>query len=82
MTLDEFAEGCRVFLIEQEIVGPETAAQIGLDNDLLAGGVLDSFGLLNLVMHAEDVSGTPIDVTELDIQDFSSVRALHALVSR
>ncbi|MBL1099257.1 acyl carrier protein [Streptomyces coffeae] len=65
------------YLIEQfslEIQPDELAD----DYDLLAGGVIDSLGLLTLVSWLEDTYGLNVDVLDVAPDNFRSVRAIDA----
>jgi hypothetical protein len=51
-------------------------AEIGAESDLLATGVLDSVGFLDLIAYAEELSGTPIDLMSVDPAHLTSIRGL------
>lgn len=61
----------------------EPLAAVGLDPasvpddlDLLAAGVIDSFGLLELIAALEDRFGTPLDFADLAAEDLTVVGPL------
>jgi len=51
---------------------------IKFDNDtnLFEAGILDSLQFMNFLMLLEEVSGKTIDVSEIDVMDFSSVNRI------
>jgi acyl carrier protein len=56
--------------------------QIGAETDLLATGMLDSQGLVELLMFIEDEYGYELDLSEAEPADYSTVKGLFDLVSR
>lgn len=50
------------------------------DTDLLDNGLLDSMGLVDLLMHLEKTFGLTIGLEELDVEDFRSVTTIAAVV--
>lgn len=52
------------------------------DTDLLAGGVLDSLSLLDLLAEVEASLGVAIDLASLELTDLESVNSLADLVER
>lgn len=67
------------FVIEEYL--PDTSAD-DLDDgyDLLAGGVIDSLGVLKLIAWLEESFGIRAEDVELDPADFRSVAAIAAFV--
>jgi acyl carrier protein len=61
---------------------PTERAHLAPDENLLAQGILDSMGLLNLVTHLETRYG--IAATEADMvpENFATLRAIVAFVER
>ena len=49
---------------------------ISADTDLIASGVLDSLGLVDLVMFIEGQSGHKMDLTDVDPAEFCIVKGL------
>jgi acyl carrier protein len=49
---------------------------IGPDDDLLADGVIDSMGVMELVSFIEDDLGVQVDDSEIVPENFRSIRAL------
>jgi acyl carrier protein len=54
----------------------------GPDADLIATGVLDSLGLLELLVQIENRYGLRVDMEALDVEDFRSVTRIAAYVER
>jgi acyl carrier protein len=52
------------------------------DDDLVDGGLLDSLVLVELMVALEDAFGIRIDVADLDVEDFRTVRRISRLVAR
>jgi acyl carrier protein len=50
--------------------------EISGDTELLASGILDSFGFLDLIMHIEGKTGLQIDLADADPGEFALVRGL------
>ena len=53
--------------------------EIGPETDILATGILDSQGLIELLMFIEDEYGYELDLSEAAPTDYSSVKALSNL---
>jgi acyl carrier protein len=53
-----------------------THDEISPDTELLATGILDSFGFLDLIVHIESKTGLHIDLADADPAEFSFVRGL------
>jgi D-alanine--poly(phosphoribitol) ligase subunit 2 len=52
------------------------------DLDLLAGGLVDSVGLVELILELEQHFGIDLPVENLEVEDFRSIRSLARLVAR
>lgn len=52
------------------------------DEDLLDSGTLDSLALVDLMFHIEQAWGVTVDVLELDIEEFRSLRSIAAYITR
>lgn len=50
------------------------------ETDLLESGLLDSMGLVDLLVHIEKTFGLTIGLEELDVEDFRSVATIAAVV--
>jgi acyl carrier protein len=55
--------------------------QLETDYDLVAGGVIDSLGLLKLIAWLEQHFGVAIDDVELDPDSFRTIDAIDAFVA-
>lgn len=51
-------------------------ADITPDTDLVASGLLDSFGFVDLIVYIESLDGCKIDLTEADPSEFTVVKGL------
>lgn len=51
-------------------------------NDIIEGGYLDSFELMSLIGGLADTFGIEIDVDEIVPENFNSVEAIAAMVTR
>jgi methoxymalonate biosynthesis acyl carrier protein len=52
------------------------------DTDLIESGVIDSLVLVELLLHLEEAFNVEVDVTELEIEDFRTVKSIGMFVSR
>jgi methoxymalonate biosynthesis acyl carrier protein len=52
------------------------------DTDLIESGVIDSLVLVELLLHLEEAFDVEVVVTELEIEDFRTVKRIAMLVSR
>lgn len=69
------------FVLE-EFLPDVPAGELGPDHDLLADGVIDSLGLLKLIAWVEDEFALAVDDTALDPDNFRSIAAIDAFVTR
>ena len=53
---------------------------IGPDTDLIGSGLVDSLGLVDLLLHLETQSGHRVDLAEADPAQFGTVQGLCRLV--
>ena len=51
------------------------------DTDLLGSGLLDSLGLVELLVQVEETFGIAIDLEELEIEQFRSLRTIGATIA-
>ena len=60
------------------------AVSVGLsvDTDLMASGLLDSFGFVELLLFLESQTGQKVDLTDIYPEDFFLVRKLSKIVLR
>jgi acyl carrier protein len=69
------------FVVEEFL--PDTSAEeLPADFDLLAGGVIDSLGVLKVLAWLEDRFELAVDDAELDPDSFRSVAAINAFITR
>jgi acyl carrier protein len=55
------------------------AEEVGLDVDLFDSGIVDSFKMVELIVHLEKTTGTSIDLFDADPQSFLTIRGLTTL---
>ncbi|MEU5434612.1 phosphopantetheine-binding protein [Streptomyces sp. NPDC020719] len=55
------------------------AAEIGPDDDLIESRLIDSLGFLEFIVLIERLSGRPVDVETLDLDDFRSLSRIDAV---
>lgn len=55
---------------------------IDMDRDLLVNDILDSFGIVRLVMALEDALDIEIDVDEVEAENFQTANAIIAMVKK
>ena len=67
------------FVID-EFLPDVSAADLAVDYDLLADGVIDSLGLLKLIAWVEDHFQLAVHDTDLDPNNFRSVQAIEAFI--
>jgi acyl carrier protein len=64
----------RIFVDQLEL-------DVEVDTDVLESGILDSVAFVHLLMELEQEFGLRVDVTELQLEDFSSVARIARFVS-
>ncbi|MGB6163814.1 MAG: phosphopantetheine-binding protein [Pseudonocardiaceae bacterium] len=67
------------FIIE-EFMPDVPVEQLETDYDLLAGGVIDSLGVLRVLVWLEDTFQIPLDDAEIVPESFRSVEAINAFI--
>jgi acyl carrier protein len=74
-------ESLRAYILETFMFG---ASPDELDDDvsLLQSGILDSTGVLELILHLEQQHGVSIDATELMPENLDSINRLLAFLAR
>jgi acyl carrier protein len=50
--------------------------EITEDTDLMASGLLDSFGFIDLLLFVESQSGIKVDLTDVDPSEFTVIKGL------
>lgn len=56
--------------------------ELGFDDPLVSSGVIDSFGVLEVIAFLEDTFGIVLDPTRLQVTEFETVNRITALVER
>ena len=60
-----------------------TKIELAEDADLMATGLLDSMGFIELLAYVESITGVRIDFSNLDPEEFTSIKGLsRSAVSR
>ena len=55
--------------------------RLSAESPLFSSGVIDSFGLLELIAFLEDAFAIDIDVNRFEVRDFDTVRKVASLVA-
>ncbi len=74
-----FQEDLTLFISSQILSHEDTAPSP--DDDLLLTGLVDSIGIMSLVMHIETELGIPVPPEDVTIENFVSIRAIDAYLS-
>lgn len=74
-----FQEDLTLFISSQILSHEDTA--LSPDDDLLLTGLVDSIGIMSLVMHIETELGIPVPPEDVTIENFVSIRAIDAYLS-
>ena len=56
--------------------------EIGFGEPLISSGIIDSFGVLEVIAFLEDTFGVVIDPTRHELTEFETVNGITALVER
>ena len=78
--MEDISITIRKFIVE-ELMFEKDETVLGFDDELLDGGLVDSMGLLQLVVFLEKEFQVSIPNSELLPNDFQSVQAIARLVS-
>lgn len=62
--------------------GSSAETEINEDTDLIATGLLDSFGFVDLIVHIESLDGCKVDLTDVDPAEFAVVKGLCRIALR
>ncbi|MFE1251783.1 acyl carrier protein [Streptomyces sp. NPDC058735] len=76
----QYAQAVREFIVA-EFLPDVPADELADDLDLMAGGVIDSLGLLKVIAWLEDRYGVDTDAVDLDPEAFTSVAAIAAFLA-
>ena len=74
MTTNEIEQQVREFLMSNFIFDP--SVQLGDDDSFMENGVVDSTGVLEVIMWVESTFGVHVDDSEVLPENFNSIRAL------
>lgn len=77
--MNDHIRAIKKFIIE-EFMPDVPIEQLETDYDLLAGGVIDSLGLLRVIVWLEDTFQIPLDDAEIAPDNFRSVEAIHTVI--
>jgi acyl carrier protein len=61
---------------EHRLSDPLPDPEITEETDLMAAGLLDSFGFIDLLLFVESQTGTKVDLTDVDPSEFTVVKGL------
>lgn len=75
---DETISNLERFIATQILKQPNRT--IAAEEPLLSSGLIDSFSLMDLVLHVEDTFGVRIEDTELNADTFDTLNQLSALI--
>ena len=62
--------------INEHFSDDPTAESIGLQDDLLSEGLLDSFGMMKLIRFIEDKFETKVQPQDMTIENFTSIETI------
>jgi acyl carrier protein len=57
------------------------AKNLGIDDSLFDGGVLDSMGMIEVVLFMKSEFGLDVDGSDLRVENFNTIRAVSEFVS-
>lgn len=77
--MNDHTRAIKEFIIE-EFMPDVPLDQLETDYDLLAGGVIDSLGLLRVIVWLEDTFQLPLDDAEITPDSFRTVDAIRAVI--
>lgn len=78
--MTDYTHTIKKFIIE-EFAPDLSVEQLETDYDLLAGGVLDSLGVLKVLVWLEDTFQIPADDAEILPDNLGSVEAINAFIA-
>lgn len=76
ISYDDFLSFCKsqVVAISSK---PLTLDDFDADTDLLATGLIDSHSFIDLLLAIEDETGIFVDISDLDVDEFSTIAAIY-----
>ncbi len=75
MTLDAIRDFIRIEILNEPDI------DIGDDEDLLLGGIIDSLGVTRLIAYLEDTAKITIPPEDVTLENFQTLSAIHAYVA-
>jgi acyl carrier protein len=66
----------REWVVKNRQASEPGGSDLSEEGDLLASGALDSMGFVQLLLYVESVTGNKVDLTDLDPNEFTSIRGL------
>jgi acyl carrier protein len=75
--MGDVTQAIRAFLADKVV-----DQQIGENDELLEGGILDSVGVLGLVTQIEESFGVHIEPADLNEDNFHNIKAISQMVNR
>lgn len=82
MTLEEFHKFITDYLAITLALEPDRLALVEPTSDLIGSNIIDSFAFIDLCLAIEEETGIEIDMAELDIEQFTTINALHHLTAQ
>lgn len=76
--MDEIVQNLSKYISTQILKQPKR--QIGPDEALISGGLVDSFSLVDLALYVEDTYRVHLDDTELNAANFDTLAQLADLI--
>jgi acyl carrier protein len=77
---DSLHDSIRRFILENYLF-TDDQAQLGLDDSLLGRGIVDSTGMLEIILFIEEQLGVKVADTEMVPENLDSVNRIAAFVS-
>ncbi len=77
---DSLHDSIRRFILENYLF-TDDLAQLGLDDSLLGRGIVDSTGMLEIILFIEEQLGVKVADTEMVPENLDSVNRIAAFVS-
>lgn len=74
-------QAIRDFIVN-EIGWDQANGDLGFDDPLIEGGVIDSMGVFHLISFLEDEFGVEVDDTDLVVDNFRSINTIARMVDR
>lgn len=82
MTIEEFHKMVVDRLVADAPQYEQKLRQLGIGDDLLGSGAVDSHRFVDMCLFVEEKTGVPIDIAEIDPDLLSSIGGIYEIVSR